>query len=138
MTSLGDLRIPITVHLDGHTFRAIEAAAARASKTAGREVPMRELIERRLADAVTGASVPGMPSRPASRYTPEQRARMTNGRPGKANRLTPEGHAAIREMAAENLTNVAIAAEIGCHPKAITYYRRKLRDEQQSEETRTA
>jgi len=135
--SSGEFRIPITVHLDAHTFRAIQAAAHRASKAAGREVPMRELIERRLADAVTGAVVPGIPSRRPSRYTPEQRARMTNGRPGKANRLTTDGHRAIREMAAANLTHRAIADEIGCHPKAVSYYRRKLREEQQNEETRT-
>ncbi|MBM3714898.1 MAG: hypothetical protein FJW64_04050 [Actinobacteria bacterium] len=124
----------MTIHLDGHTFLAIEAAARRASDVAGRKVEMRELIERRLTDAVTGVAVPGRPNRPRSRYTPEQRALMTNGRPGKGNRLTAEGHRAIREMTAANLTRAAIAAEIGCHPKAIAYYHRKLRQEQQNQE----
>ncbi|MCD2170360.1 helix-turn-helix domain-containing protein [Microbacterium sp. JC 701] len=116
------------IHLDGDTFRAIEAAAHRASKVAGREVQMRELIENRLADAVVGIRVP----------TPPRRVRMNNGRAGQASRLSDEGREAIRSLTEQGRSAKSIAEEVGCHRQTVLNYRRKLRDAQQHKETRTA
>lgn len=127
MTSLGDFRIPITIHLHVDTVRAIQAVARRASEVAGREVTTRELIEQRLADAVVGVRVP----------TPPRRARMSNGKPGHASRLSAEGQDTIRLLTEQGRSAESIAAEIGCHRQTVMNYRRRLR-EQQNEETRTA
>ena len=133
MTNRGESGIPVVVHLDARTFRAIEVAAHRASVLVGREVTMRELIARRLADAVVGGPRPASPPL----YSAEERAQMTNGREGKGARLTEQGRDAIRALTKAGKSAEFIADAIGCHPRTVANFRLKLREEQQDNETRT-
>jgi DNA-binding NarL/FixJ family response regulator len=131
-TSSGDFRIPITIHLHVHTVRAIHAAAKRASDLLGREVTARELIERRVTDAVVGAPNPNMPAVPPL-FTAEERAQMTNGKAGHAVRLTERGQEVIRSLTEAGKTAEYIAGAIGCHPSTVANYRTKLRAEPREE-----
>lgn len=128
MTSLGDFRIPITIHLHVHTVRAIQAAAKRASEVAGRKVEARELIEQRLEAAVRGIEhlQPQRPAEPV--ITAEMRARLTNGVEGKGGRLTAEGISMIHTLTAAGKSAAFIAEAIGCHPKSVAYHRRKAHE----------
>lgn len=118
MTSLGDFRIPITVHLHVHTVRAIQAAAGRASVAAGREVTVRELIEQRVEAAVVGVHIPGAPRR--QRPAPRKRA-ASNG-------LSTEAQHAIRVLSEEGMSAVDVAAEVGCSRQTVMNYRKRFRE----------
>lgn len=113
--STDGFRIPVTLQLDARTYRAIHAAAQRASVAAGREVTMRELIETRLAEAVTGVG------RPARRPKADPRVEA------HGNRLTAEARELIRTMHEAGATASEIAAKVGCHTATVAYYRRKMR-----------
>lgn len=119
MTNPGDALIPVTIHLDGQTFLAIEAAARRASGVAGRKVEMRELIERRLTQAVVGIAQPGMtkPRRPTEKPQKRIRGALTAAEIERVHEMTREGHSAV-----------VIAAALRCHPNTIANHRRILRE----------
>lgn len=119
--------IPITVHIDGGTFRFLDAAARRASAAAGREVPVAELIERKLANGA---------AQPANSVEPDRDARSYQSR----RTLTDANRQTIRQMTADGATAKAIAAVVGCHPGTVKNYRSTLRQQtsQNHEETRTA
>lgn len=117
--------IPITVHIDGGTFRFLDVAARRASALTGREVPVSELIERKLA---RGASQPENHVQPAR----DERSYQSRRTLTDANRQT------IRQMTADGATANAIAAVVGCHPSTVKNYRRTLRESAATTERKTA
>lgn len=117
--------IPITVHVDGGTFRFLDAAARRASAAAGREVPVAELIERKLA---SGAALP------ANHVEPDRDARAFKSR----RTLTDANRQTIRQMTANGATASAIAAVVGCHYKTVHNYWRTLRETATTTERKTA
>lgn len=92
--------IPVTVHLDGDTFRALENIARRKQTT------LRALIQAHLA-----ASVVATPPPPRSKY---------------GNRLTPEKVAQIEPMTREGLSAFTIAQRLGVTESAIQQRQKNL------------
>lgn len=114
VVSTDGFRIPVTLQLDAHTFRAIHAAAKRTSESVGHEVTVRELIETRLAEAVTGVG------RPNQVHGPKQ---------SRGNRLSPEARDRLFAMNDAGATAAEIAEAIGCHTATVAYHRNKIRAE---------
>lgn len=118
--STDGFRIPVTVQLDARTYRAIHVAAQRASEAAKREVTIRELIESRLAAAVTGVRTPGS-------FRPPQSPGVIEGKKPRGNRLNAEGRARLVEMHRAGASRAEIARVLGCSWTAVAHHIKKLR-----------
>jgi len=116
--STDGFRIPVTVELDARTYRAIHVAAQRASVAARRQVSMRELIETRLAAAVTGVG------RPESRAPRPKR--------GRGDRLSPQEVEILRSMDEDGATALEIAVAVGCSVTTVNNRRKKIHAEGES------
>lgn len=128
--STDGFRIPVTVQLDARTYRAIHVAAQRASEVAEREVSMRELIETRLADAVTGVRRPAPSARreaPAPVEQPRDGQLSTEQRERRGGRLSAEQRDLLLTMNKAGSTALEIATAVGCHTATVAYYRNKIR-----------
>lgn len=118
--STDGFRIPVTVQLDARTYRAIHSAAQRASSVAKREVTIRELIELRLAEAVTGVTTPRAPR-------PPREPQVVRGKEPRGNRLNAEALELLTTMARAGATGSEIAKAVGCTTATVAYHRKKIR-----------
>lgn len=112
--STDGFRIPVTLQLRAGTYRAIYVAAKRASVMAGREVTVRELIETRLDEAITGVG------------RPVRQQRTPRPKRGRGDRLSPQEVELLVSMDRDGATAMEIADAVGCSMTTVANHRKKI------------
>lgn len=112
--STDGFRIPVMVQLRAGTYRAMHVAAKRASAVAGREVTVRELIETRLDEAITGVG------------RPVRQSRAPRPKRGRGERLSPQEVELLVSMDEAGATAMEIADAVGCSMTTVTNHRKKI------------